>query len=659
MLYEAKESQLQTIERSYIDKFARLQKEKEAFLVLFHKVVHHNCMPPPFDIEAITNLQYSSLQNNGIERRLISLTKILDETQLQLARKDDVLHETSLSLQLKTQQARLLETELERLRRNGTKDDAAEIHRLEEMMKQSIRWKTEAFDNKYKLKVSEDQRQSLESSVKQLKDEISKLEDRHAQSELRSIIGVDVGDRDILLSLLPQEKASENDELALETKRFKFTLQQTRSIVSLYASQISEIEESLHFILRRNQIERAQMQCLKEIIQEKNRVINALKNKLQSMQRAYNELQRQRDMEKNDRSISTVGTIPKSQQCRREIPPSIRQSLDDARKLIDSNSHEIHIRDQHILDLEQKWTLAEEARQDAVSLVERLTEDAKLMKADISTLTKSLQNESDDKMTYQQSVIVLKQQSEETDREINHLKNKLKCLTQKHKEDETKLASSRRAETELRGDLANAKHARTRLEHALKTSKENLARANEEISKLETEVKELKASKIQAQSEKAQALKRARLSAAKVKEITGHSNDTNGDEEVKNLQKRIDVLNNTVKGLSSQNSKLRGELASIKVKMEKEDAENIMMTRRRISARQNVMATVSTCKECQSFETKVKSLEQEVLQGKQRIKSLEHELQSASNICNPERKNSLDPDLSVRLLECLEKSFFR
>jgi len=113
------------------------------------------------------------------------------------------------------------------------------------------------------------------------------------------------------------------------------------------------------------------------------------------------------------------------------------------------------------------------------------------------------------------------------------------------------------------------------------------------------------------------------------------------------MQKRIDVLNNTVKGLSTQNSKLRGELASIKVKTEKVDSDNTIMTRRRICSRQNAMGKESKCKECEIFETKVKSLEQEIKQGIQRIKSLEHELQSASESCTSEKKESLDSDLSA------------
>lgn len=654
-----KECQLLTIERRYNEKLAHLQKEKDAFLVLFHKMLHQNWMTLPDGIEAVTNFHYSTIQNNCFDRRLISLSKILEEMQLHLAGKDDALHEARSSLPLKTQHAILMKTELERLHRNCNRTDAAELDRLDEMVNQSIQWKTESLDLKHKLKFSEDQRRALEETVQQLQEEISKIEDHNAKLELRSILGIGEGDRDILLSLLSKKESSEDDDLIFETKNMMCALGKTQSIVSRYSSQISEVEERLQFILRKNKIEREKMQCLKEIIQEKNRVIHVLKCKLESKQKAYNELHLQRGMEKNDRSISTVETLPKPHQCSHEIPPTIQQSLNDARKLIDSKSNEIHIRDQHILDLKQKWAVAEENRQAAVSQVEALTKDAELMKADISTLTKTLQKESDEKITYKQSVVVMKQKSEESDAEINQLKNKLKRLMQKHQEGESKWATSRTVETELRGDLANAKHARTRLEHALKTSKENLSKANEEISKLEIEVKELKASKAQAQSEKAQALKRARLSAAKVKEITERGNNTNGDEAVLNLQKRIDVLNNTVKGLSTQNSKLRGELASLKVKAEKEDSDFSVMTRRRISSRQNEMAKESKCNECEILETKVKSLEQEVKQGKQRIKSLEHELQSASEVFTSEKKKSLDSDLSVSLLECLRQNFPR
>jgi len=656
---QEKECQLQTIEQRYNEKLAHIQKEKDTFLDLFHKMLNQNWMTLPDGIEAITSFHCSIVQNNGFDRRLISLAKILEETQLHLARKDDALQEARSSLQLKSQHALLMKTELERLHRNCNRTDAAELDRLDEMVNQSIQWKAESLDFKHKLKVSEDQRRALEETVQQLKEEISKIEDHNAKLELHSILGIGEGGRDILLSLLSKEKSSENDDLILETKNMMSALGKIQSIVSRYSSQISEVEERLQFILRKNKIEREQMQCLNEIIKEKNRVINMLKYKLESKQKAYNELHLQRGMEKNDRSISTVETLPKPHQCSHEIPPTIQQSLNDARKLIDSKSNEIHIRDLLILDLKQKWAVAEENRQAAVSQVEALTKDAELMKADISTLTKTLQKESDEKITYQQSVIVLKQKSEETDAEINQLKNKLKCLMQQHQEDESKWVTSRTVETELRGDLANVKHVRTRLEHALKTSKENLAKANEEISKLEIEVKELKASKAQAQSDKAQALQRARLSAAKVKEITERGNNTNGDEAVLNMQKRIDVLNNTVKGLSTQNSKLRGELASIKVKTEKVDSDNTIMTRRRICSRQNAMGKESKCKECEIFETKVKSLEQEIKQGIQRIKSLEHELQSASESCTSEKKESLDSDLSVSFLECSRQIFSR
>ena len=125
----------------------------------------------------------------------------------------------------------------------------------------------------------------------------------------------------------------------------------------------------------------------------------------------------------------------------------------------------------------------------------------------------------------------------------------------------------------------------------------------EQLDKTSVQITALKKDKIDAQNEKLQATKRARLSATKLKDLTVQCNRKENPNTVEELEKRVNVLNKTVSGLASTNSKLRGELASIKLKNKDDDTADA----RNSSSRER--PSTSTSLRAKSLETQVKSLQ--------------------------------------------------
>ena len=140
---------------------------------------------------------------------------------------------------------------------------------------------------------------------------------------------------------------------------------------------------------------------------------------------------------------------------------------------------------------------------------------------------------------------------------------------------------------------------RARSEQNLKKANDEILSLKEQLDKTSVQITALKKDKIDAQNEKLQATKRARLSATKLKDLTVQCNRKENPNTVEELEKRVNVLNKTVSGLASTNSKLRGELASIKLKNKDDDTADA----------RNSSSRDSTSLQARSLETQVKSLQ--------------------------------------------------
>lgn len=180
-------------------------------------------------------------------------------------------------------------------------------------------------------------------------------------------------------------------------------------------------------------------------------------------------------------------------------------------------------------------------------------------------------------------------------------------------------------------------HRRARSEQNLKTANDEILSLKEQLEKTSEQITALKKDKIDAQNEKLQATRRARLSATKLKDLTDQCNKRENPSTVEELEKRVNVLNKTVSGLASTNSKLRGELASIKVKNKEDDTA--------VDARNSYSRErPSTAGRAKSLETQVKSLQNSLKIEKKHVA----ELKSQSTMLDKYQKRITNLERALR-----------
>ena len=180
-------------------------------------------------------------------------------------------------------------------------------------------------------------------------------------------------------------------------------------------------------------------------------------------------------------------------------------------------------------------------------------------------------------------------------------------------------------------------HRRARSEQNLKTANDEILSLKEQLEKTSEQITALKKDKIDAQNEKLQATRRARLSATKLKDLTDQCNKRENPSTVEELEKRVNVLNKTVSGLASTNSKLRGELASIKVKNKEDDTA--VDTRKSYSRERP-----STAGRAKSLETQVRSLQNSLKIEKKHVA----ELKSQSTMLDKYQKRITNLERALR-----------
>ena len=149
------------------------------------------------------------------------------------------------------------------------------------------------------------------------------------------------------------------------------------------------------------------------------------------------------------------------------------------------------------------------------------------------------------------------------EKEVKSLKTKLSSLSKEKTYNENKIKDLNDTIARTKRVLSVTKQGRSRSEQNLKAANEETEALKLQLSKVDEQMNALRKDKTDAQNEKLQATRRARLSLTKLKDLT---DSTKGNAKTHDeLEKRVMVLNKTVQGLASTNSKLRGELAAYKM----------------------------------------------------------------------------------------------
>jgi len=335
----------------------------------------------------------------------------------------------------------------------------------------------------------------------------------------------------------------------------------------------------------------AQLSALHDLLETKNRIIKDMRRKLalakQKNQTLTRELYIGRDV---DRSISTHSLD------RSGVLSTPGSSLEDAAKLLFEKDHTIN-------SLSSKL-VAEEKSQGI------LLQEADRMKADIQTLVARLEEAEGvacEIEVYKSSCIELKNAVDDGKKDIAGLKEKLRRVSKDAKEKEAKIDELKESLIRAKRVLSVQRQGRSRSEHNLRTSTDTITSLKEQIEKMETQ-------RDRARDEKLKANNKVRRLSSMLQTAARSTSDNNINEEAAKIsaeekQKRIDVQNNTIKGLASQNSKLRSELARVKMAAKK-DADK-----------------EKECAQCKNFESKVTSLEQSLSREKKDLLTTQSKLE--------------------------------
>jgi len=373
---------------------------------------------------------------------------------------------------------------------------------------------------------------------------------------------------------------SSSIEQQAELKSVKQSLSKTKQKLSSYITDVKKLQNAI-YTMQDSRVDSAKVECLNDIIKEKNRIIDETKQKLHASKQMNLKLARThtsttRDPS-SDRSIST-NSIDRailrvannnnnnygySNGLSSSRNNNLQQHLEEASRLIFEKDHVISEQNLTITELESK-----------VKSREQLVKEAESMRLDISTLVSQL-NEAESAAN---GIAEMKTSHE---KEVKSLKTKLSSLSKEKTYNESKIKELNDTVARTKRVLSVTKQGRSRSEQNLKTANEETESLKLQLSKVDEQMNALRKDKTDAQNEKLQATRRARLSLTKLKDLT---DSTKGNaKSTEELEKRVMVLNKTVQGLASTNSKLRGELAAHKMtKKSVEDDEVVQVSQQQM-----------------------------------------------------------------------------
>ncbi|KAL7543911.1 hypothetical protein ACHAXR_013314 [Thalassiosira sp. AJA248-18] len=465
------------------------------------------------------------------------------------------------------------------------------------------------------------------------------------------------------------EGAGAHCQTHAELKYTNDSLRLTQKMLSGYSNDVAKLRGTI-FAMQESRIDSAkvamQMSCLNDIIREKNRIIHLGKEKLAAVKQLNLKLSREHRVynePKSDRSISTHSidrSILRAASNSGNISPTrnhIQKHLEEATKLVFEKETVIEEHHQTILELKEKLALADESS-------EQLKRESESMKTDISTLVSRL-DEADAAVNgldaYHQKCDEVQDILDSKKKEVNVLRGKLSVLAKEVSEKDAKIKEAQDSVVRTKRVLSVTRQGKARSEQNLKVSNEEVTSLKDQLEKIGTQMNQMKKEKIDAQNAKLKLSRKARISATKLKDLTDEYNRKESSKTVEELEKRVNVLNKTVSGLASQNSKLRGELAAHKLGKKKADEEAM-------AVRQTLSRERPTSSRAKPLEDQVKTLQKSLAQEKKnasdsssmldryqkRIHAMEKALQSVTG-GNDELKGSKEESVGSNAIEALQK----
>eukprot|EP00970_Alexandrium_tamarense_P006036 scaffold1012_cov189-Alexandrium_tamarense.AAC.21 len=537
-------------------KIEELQNSTRALISLVQRVVHENwsSLCPTanviagFDMLFDDNTEIAHVRRSAVSKMTVLITTI-EQLQQEACEKESTLNQSSITIEQLNQEKQLLQTKLARFQGKGTDTN-------DELLQQLMHTKTFALGLKRELRQTQDRNKVIETRNNSLERTNARLESENARAEILSM--VHESGKGLLSPFFLVDGI--NNERDAEAKKMDDSLARATQMLS---------EEKL-LVAKQTNFKLSKRSLAKE--------------------------------KRSDGSISTLGTVGS---LRNSSPKRTHFEKDmlEASQLIELKDKEIERCGSIIEELEAKLADAEESYR-------LLSKESECQKADISTLASRLaaaesfitqhgNRDSDQK----QMIMTIQESLEESNEAKDKMKLKLSRLVKERKEIDAKITELEAAIQRANRMLSVARQGRARSEHNLKVEKENLASAQEDIAKLQSEMNDLKAKAAEATNEKLRASKKARIASSKLKELGGQINPENHEKVVSDLEKRVNVLNQTVTSLAKQNSKLRGELA--KMKLDKENDSNSLNRRSSLVSRERPVSRAQ-CK----LEEQISLLEQ-------------------------------------------------
>ena len=412
---------------------------------------------------------------------------------------------------------------------------------------------------------SSNQIELVSEEVTKLTEKLKSIEDRLDNNNIQhdAVVGV----------------FSSSREQQVELQCVKQSLSKTKQKLSGYITDVKKLQNAIH-TMQDSRVDSAKVECLNDIIKEKNRIIDETKQKLHASKQMNLKLARDRgdhqDRFNSDRSVSTnsidraiLRVANNNSGYNNGLSSSrnnnLHQHLEEASRLIFEKDHVISEQNLAITELENK-----------VKTHEQLVKESESMRLDISTLVSQL-NEAESAAN---GITEMKTRHE---KEVKSLKTKLSSLSKEKTYNENKIKELNDTVARTKRVLSVTKQGRARSEQNLKTANEEAEALKLQLSKVDEQMNALRKDKTDAQNEKLQATRRARMSLTKLKDLT---DSTKGNAKTtEELEKRVMVLNKTVQGLASTNSKLRGELAAQKMKNRVEDNEVVQVPQQQMMIR--------------------------------------------------------------------------
>ena len=188
--------------------------------------------------------------------KMSMIMKKLVEIQNVVSVKEDIISKLSLSLQ----------------ENDDSISDSENGKRNWELMNQFMHSKTECLDLKLKLQFLEDQNKVMQSTIQNLEQVNSGLEKEHAKAEIFNILN-ESRENNVFSALL----LSESGEVDAEMRKMNGLLKQALKRMKQYSRDVTELRHAVAQCRVESSKVITQVRCLKDIIQEKNRIIEDMK----------------------------------------------------------------------------------------------------------------------------------------------------------------------------------------------------------------------------------------------------------------------------------------------------------------------------------------------------------------------------------------------